>query len=644
MRKRYLASLIIALSLLFIATIVVLADGYTEAPILAERVKKGELPPVEQRLPDEPNVITPLDSVGTYGGTLRRGITGPNDYNNYVRWMYDALVRYSQDGNTVVPKLIKSLTHSEDYTVWTINMLKGAKWSDGSSFTSADIMFWWNDYMLNEELNTSFPTWVKNSDGSLMEVSAPDDYTVVFKYKNPITTVPDELANMDNKDAQISMFLPSAYLKNFHAKYTDENKLNEMAKLESFDSWKQLFMNKELPFRNPDRPVMTPWVSVNTINDQIYVLKRNPYYVAVDTKGQQLPYIDEIDFVTYQDQTALNMAAIQGQLDMQDRHIVMSNYPVLMQQSKALGTYGVRLWTTFAGCDAVVAINTYCQNKELRDVIDDQQFRYALSIGIDRDEIIQSAFLGIGEARQGVPRKTSPYYPGDEWAYYGTNYDPDQANKILDKLGYDKKDSDGFRLNKQGNRITIEITWTPQFANWGDIANMVVQDWKKIGIEGIATERERTNMYTMADANELEAYIWNEDTAGFPFTGAPKFDPRNAWNTGDDFAIPVRDWMASNGEKGEKPTEDFARIMEIVDEAKTVGDDKKVELAHELFQIWSKGLYEIGIAGLTPMIQGVAVVNNNLKNVPQNDQLGNDWPLRTPGNARTEQFYFENAK
>jgi peptide/nickel transport system substrate-binding protein len=494
--------------------------------------------------------------------------------------------------------------------------------------------------MLNEELNVAFPTWLKNDDGSLVEITAPDEYTVVFKYKNPITTVPNEIANFDNKDAQTSMFLPSAYLKQFHAKYTDEAKLNEMAKAASFESWKQLFQNKELPFRNPDRPVMAPWMSVNTINDPIYHLVRNPYYVAVDTAGQQLPYIDELNLVTYQDQKALNMAAIQGQLDSQDRHIVMSNYPTLVKQSEALGTYDVRLWTTFAGCDAVVAINTYCQDLNLREVLSDQQFRYALSIAIDRDEIIESAFLGIGEARQAVPRSTHPYYPGDEYAFYGTQFDQQEANKILDDLGYVNKDSEGFRLMKNGERISIEISWTPQFANWGDIAAMVVEDWLGIGIQGIAVERERTNMYTMADANELVAYIWNEDTAGFPFTGQPKFDPRNAWNTGDSFAIPVRDWVATNGEKGEPPTADFARIMEIVDQAKVSGEEEKVKLSHELFQIWAKGLYEIGIAGLTPMIQGVAVENINLRNVPGDDELGNDWPLRTPGNARTEQFFF----
>ena len=45
---------------------------FAEAPMLAEMVKAGKLPPVEKRLPDEPMVVKPLQSVGRYGGTWRR--------------------------------------------------------------------------------------------------------------------------------------------------------------------------------------------------------------------------------------------------------------------------------------------------------------------------------------------------------------------------------------------------------------------------------------------------------------------------------------------------------------------------------------------------------------------------------------------
>jgi peptide/nickel transport system substrate-binding protein len=87
-----------------------------------------------------------------------------------------------------------------------------------------------------------------------------------------------------------------------------------------------------------------------------------------------------------------------------------------------------------------------------------------------------------------------------------------------------------------------------------------------------------------------------------------------------------------------EPPASIKRIMELVDTARTVGQEQQVKLAQELFRIWADNVFEIGTVGLTPMVQGVVVASSRMRNVP--GTLGNDWPLRSPGNARTEQFYF----
>ncbi|MDH4249105.1 MAG: hypothetical protein OEW39_14970, partial [Deltaproteobacteria bacterium] len=94
----------------------------------------------------------------------------------------------------------------------------------------------------------------------------------------------------------------------------------------------------------------------------------------------------------------------------------------------------------------------------------------------------------------------------------------------------------------------------------------------------------------------------------------------------------------SNGAKGVKPTPELKRVMDIIDEAKISSREQQIKLAKELFQIWADNVWEIGTVGLTPMVQGVVVVNKDLKNVAK--VAGNDWPLRTPGNTRPEQFFF----
>jgi peptide/nickel transport system substrate-binding protein len=150
--------------------------------------------------------------------------------------------------------------------------------------------------------------------------------------------------------------------------------------------------------------------------------------------------------------------------------------------------------------------------------------------------------------------------------------------------------------------------------------------------------RERALAFTMRVANELQTEIWNEDTTAFPFTGGSKLDPRNGPVQQLTVGPLYYKWLTTNGKEGVEPTEPMKRIMQLVDTARSVGHDGQVAAAQELFRIWADNVFEIGTIGLTPMVQGVVVVNTKMHNVPTT--LGNDWPLRTPGNARTEQFFF----
>jgi peptide/nickel transport system substrate-binding protein len=264
-----------------------------------------------------------------------------------------------------------------------------------------------------------------------------------------------------------------------------------------------------------------------------------------------------------------------------------------------------------------------------------RDFRIALSHAIDREAIKELAFLGLGEARQGVPAPFHPYYPGDEYAFQYTELDPDTSNEILDGIIPDR-DEEGFRLLPNGERLDIEIGVVPAFAVWPDIGQLIVEDWAEVGVRAHLQVRERAQHFAMRPANELMAEIWNEDTTGFPFSGQPKFDPRS--DPALTFAPAVGQWYASGGSEGVEPSPEIAQLVELIDEGKTSPRGRQIELAQELFRIWSDNVWEIGTVGLTPMIQGVVVANDNLRNVP--DVAGNDWPLRTPGNTRLEQYFF----
>jgi peptide/nickel transport system substrate-binding protein len=608
---------------------------YKEAPGLAEQVKAGKLPSVDKRLPENPLVVPVVERTGQYGGVWRRGFLGPADFNNYVRVVYDALVRFSPDGAKIEPKVAAGWESSPDFKSWTIKLRKGARWSDGAPFTADDIVFWYKDVVLNKDLMPVVPGWVRNGDGTPASVEKIDAQTVRFTYKQPATLFLTALANQDGGDRTYAVFLPAHYLKKFHVGYAKKEEVDKLVQAAGFKTWTELFASRNAPFENPERPTMAAWVPATRVSDQVFTLRRNPYFVGVDPDGNQLPYLDEVRFTFFADIQSLNLAAIAGELDMQERHIQMTNYPVFKENEKS-GKYRVITWPTFGGSDAVVAFNqSYKADPELAKLLASKEFRIALSHAINRDQIKESVFLGLGEPRQAIPAPWHPYFPGDEWAKKYTQFKPDEANKMLDALGLSKKDGQGIRLMANGKPVTLELSVVPAFAAWPDVAQLVAKDWEKVGVKVVVQIRERALHFKMRDANELQTEMWNEDTTAFPFTGNAKVDPRNSpiLTLGPLFG----QWAQTKGKEGMEPPAPIKRIMELVDTARTVGPDGQVKAAQEIFRIWADNVYEIGTVGLTPMVQGVVVAGARFHNVPKT--LGNDWPLRSPGNARTEQFF-----
>jgi peptide/nickel transport system substrate-binding protein len=611
---------------------------YKEAPMLAEQVKAGKLPPVERRLPDNPLVV-PGDQIGQYGGVWRRGFTGPSDFNGVNRVIYDVLARFGPDGATIEMKLAESVTPSADFKTWTLKLRRGMKWSDGSPFTTDDIMYWYKDVLQNKDLVPATPSWMLNKNGSLVQVEKVDALTVRWVFAEPNTNFLLELPTKDYGDRQYPIFQPAAYLKQFHASYAKKDDLDKKVADAKFKTWTELYANKQSPLDNPERPGMAAWIASNRISDQIFILKRNPYYVGVDRAGNQLPYIDEIQIKFFADTQSLNLAAIAGELDQQERHINLLNYPVLKENEQKQGKYKIYLWSSPGGQDAGVVFNqTYAKDPELGKLMANRDFRIAMSQAINRRQINESAFLGTGQPRQSVPKKGHPYYPGDEYAVKYTEQNLDAANKLLDSIGLSKKDADGFRLFPSGRRVTIELSVVEVFGPYRDIGTLVTRDFEKVGIKVNMQIRERALHFQMRQANDLQAELWNQDTAGFPFTGSTKYDFRKDLYGNLTYGPLWKQWYDTNGKEGVEPPAAAKKIIELQDRAKTVGAADQAKIAQEIFRIWVDNMFEIGTVGLTATDQGVAVVNAKLHNVPAN--LTKDWPLRTPGNGRPEVWFF----
>jgi peptide/nickel transport system substrate-binding protein len=157
---------------------------FHQAPMLDEM---ADLPPVEERLPVDYAVVEPVGGViGQYGGTWFE-MTWEEPMGNIKMQMYDPPIRWNDDYTGYEPGLAKSYEWSEDGTEFTLHFREGIRWSDGEPFTMSDMQFWWEDLALNEDYAvTAVPWWGFNSDGTPMEVTFPDDYTMVMKWDTPL--------------------------------------------------------------------------------------------------------------------------------------------------------------------------------------------------------------------------------------------------------------------------------------------------------------------------------------------------------------------------------------------------------------------------------------------------------------------------
>jgi len=605
-----------------------------EAPALAELVAQGELPPLDERLPIEPMVIPVVEEIGQYGGTWRRAFLGPADAQNIERIQHDRFLEFDTDGFTIIPHVAQSWEITEEGRVVTFTLREGMKWSDGQPFTADDVLFWYEDKILNDELSPAKPSWMRIG-GELGTVEKVDDYTVRFSFSQPYPLILEFLAQQGHFGGQ-QVYLPKHYLTQFHPNYASEEELQQQLEESGFEQWFQLFNQRADPTQNPDCPVVTAWKVESAITTQRMVLTRNPYSWKVDPEGNQLPYIDEIalDFVDNID--IVNLRAIEGALDMQARHILINNYPVLIESAEQ-GDYRVLRWQNAGGTDAGLMFNqTYDSDPAIGELLANKDFRIALSYAIDREEINQSAFLGLGEARQMVPPPDSPLYPGDDYAYRYVEYDPDQANAILDSLGLDQKNDEGMRLLPDGQELTISLAAVPAFGPWVDVGELVASYWSDVGVNVALDVQERSLHYERMRANELQVAIWNVGGAEHPFTYPYWTMPyADISRIGPLAGV----WYQSAGQNGVEPTGDLRRVLDLTEQAKGASAEEQVELGQEIFRLNADNVWTIGTVGLSPMVMGIVVVKNNFRNVPET--AFNTVVAQTPGSARPEQFFFK---
>src|SRR4029453_2008520 len=319
---------------------------FKEAPTLAQLVQSGQLPPVEKRLPEEPMVLKPAHEIGRYGGTWRRAFTGPADGENGNRIMAcDKLLHVDFTGIKIVPSVARDWKVTDGGRTTTLYLRKGLKWSDGEPFTADDLMFWYEDLYSNREL-TPTPAPEFSINGKQGKFEKVDAYTVAARFEDPYPVFVGVLAGFTPVGSGLALggggggggggnvqgpYAPAHYLKQFHPQYAPAAQVQQAVQAAGLDNWVALIKSKNNYQTNIQCPVLTPWRTVTPNNTPNWVLERNPYFWAVDTDGNQLPYIDKMSLTLAETLEIANLRAIAGELDLQTRHMDLQKLPVFLE-------------------------------------------------------------------------------------------------------------------------------------------------------------------------------------------------------------------------------------------------------------------------------------------------------------------------
>ena len=639
-----------------------------EPPLLQPRVDSGELPPLDERLPETPAVVGDRDAIGVYGGEVRMIHFDPVWTVSAYDWNSERLLHYSdQDLRTIVPNIFESWEVSPDGKEFTITMRKGMKWSDGEPLTTEDVRFFIEDAWFNTDLYAS-PMWQLRFDGgantSPATLEVIDDFTFKLTYAAPFGALPAHLTRWEAVGNWPSILGPSHFYKQFHNKYTDQAKLDEMAVANQLETWVQLYQQRSGPtqwgvgvwqfpswLKETPFPTLAPWILADIPQEGLIIMERNPYYWKVDVEGNQLPYLDtlRLDYITTGDAAKLKLA--QNELDSLGMHdVTMAEY-AFYKENEPAGNFQVMDYIS-AMSDREVLFPQHVIRKEdgtpddvMTEIAQHPNFVKALSVAIDREEINQSLLFGTARMGQLAPLPSSKYYKeeyGTAWAQFDTAL----ANQLLDEMGLDKKNAQGIRLRSDGQPLTYVIEQaglrvgplTPK------ACELVASYWRDIGIDATSKEVTETLLSERMNNGQVHCTVWHADRCTdllmpqdmqwfIPLPSAGQGGASSLWAS----------WWAAADKTAEglvEPPDQIKKYYDLYAQmTSTADEDERVKFGQEIFD----GLAEtpLGI-GLILEVPAPLVFNKNMRNLPKPKAVMG-WDTYGNSTYHPEAFFYEGG-
>jgi len=589
---------------------------YKEAPMFTDLVKAGKLPPVEERLPENPRVVKVRKEIGKYGGTIRYAELGWQV--NVCFSVLEPLIEGDPTFSTnLVPNLLEKFEADKDYKTFTFHLRKGMRWSDGVPVTTDDVLFKWNDVYLNKELTPVFPRDLTVR-GKMPTLEIIDKYSFRIKFPESYGSFLQWVSYHYRHYTWI--LVPSHYMKKFHVKYTPLTKLAPLIKKEGYGKgeWYKLFSKKQSGLSpwdinaDKDAPVLTPWKFEKLLAPNVRSFVRNPYYWKVDEAGNQLPYIDRIRAELFKDSKVILSKVIAGEVDLQPEMVSFKDLPIVKEFAEANG-YKIMIFHNWMGTWVQYFPNLTHPDLVWRKIINDARFRQALSLAIDRKAISDTIFLGFAKPVQVSLLENSKFVEPEFFTAYA-EYNPKKAESLLDEMGL-KRGPDGWRVRPDGKRLTLPVEFFEVNPYGVPVTEMVVKYWRDIGIDASMKIILSTLWFTKNEANETVMSVWHACAAtdkevilnGSWLTPA-------AWGTITGWGPLWAKWYLTGGKEGEEPPPKIKELFNYRDTMLYSPNPEEVEKAGKaLCRSQAENIWRIGV-GDAPV---VCIINKDLGNMPE---------------------------
>jgi peptide/nickel transport system substrate-binding protein len=635
-----------------------------EAPMVADMVKAGKVPALADRLPKNPLVLSPLKSIGTYGGTLRTQAQVLDRAWAMAQYAYSPC-RWVNDGFGIVAEQVENWSTNADNSEWTLNYRKGMKWSDGTPVTVDDTMFWWTDMVVNTDQSDVPPEWATAA-GKLVEFIKVDDYTLKLKYAAPAPLTGRQLAMWPKGASNLGSrwLVPSAYLKKFHPKYNTAVK--DFTDFDQKSIWRQ----------NPECPTITPWLCEKYDPGVSRMWVRNPYYYAVDTKGNQLPYIDRVEETMVADFEAQKLRVMQGNVDFicQTSNIYLSDVATL-KDNEAKGNYQVRLWDSGDGTGRIIYLNHDHPDAKLRALFRNSKFKQALSYAHDRATIQKTVYFGNGMISTGSysPKAIEFNFNDDAKKVFTkvrdsyVQYDPAKSKALLDEIGVKDVNGDGWREMPDGTKLEMRVDISATATSDGlKVLQMFQKTWNGVGINVVINQIPPADFTLLWNSGKgCVRTDWEvgdgPDHITFPGWHTPTEPTRWAPLSGNMYLLMGTAQENTEADKSpwdRQPPRFIPSEKELIGSTvlwlqdnlkKAMMEVDEVKRHHMVWDIWDKHINEGPfIIGCCANIPRVIVVSNKLVNVPQKEDLATGgfvtpWIMVYPGITLPETYYFKTT-